>query len=284
VRILIVILLALAPSAPAAQEAVVPLPPATGTARFEVASVRSNTSGAPPGGWSTKGRTFSAMNQPLRQIIALAYGIAGPASYRLVGGPEWIGRGGGPPFGTIRFDIVATLPEGTGARDVPAMLRALLSERFGLAVHTEIRAAPAYALRLARSDGRLGPQLRKAPIDCAGLAPEAVPPSKPGERGPCDSELGGAVLGRGQRIAALTNMLTPFVGRPVVDRTGLSGPFDFDLTFPELDAGPGGGGAANDLGGGVFTAVQEQLGLKLESAEASVEFLVIDRVEPPTAN
>lgn len=267
----------------AAQETFVPLPPVTGRDTFDVASVRANTTGGPSGGRSTKGRTFTVSNAPLRGIIAFAYGIAGPASYRLVGGPEWIGSSG-PPFGDVRFDIVATLPEGRTARDVPAMLRAFLAERFQLAVHTEVRKAPVFALVPARTDRRLGPQLRRAQLDCESIRAEDIPPAKPGGRGACDSELGGSILGRGQRLSALASMLTPFAGRPIIDRTGLNGAFDFDLTFPELNVGPPGVGAGADSGGGVFTALQEQLGLRLDPIEGLVEFLVIDRVEPPTAN
>jgi uncharacterized protein (TIGR03435 family) len=79
-------------------------------------------------------------------------------------------------------------------------------------------------------------------------------------------------------------MLAQFVGRPVVDRTGLTGGFDFDLSFPEANAGPGGAGPAGDPGGSIFTALQEQLGLKLESISGHVEYVVIDSVERPTEN
>jgi uncharacterized protein (TIGR03435 family) len=81
-------------------------------------------------------------------------------------------------------------------------------------------------------------------------------------------------------------MLALFTGRPVVDRTGLPGAYDFDLRFPELEtpAGGRGGDPSNDGGGGVFVAVQEQLGLKLESSSGPLDFVVIDNVSPPTEN
>jgi uncharacterized protein (TIGR03435 family) len=275
------------PVSPPQDSATVRLPALGEAVAFEVASIRVNRSaGGPIRGGGTQGRTFTATNAPLRPIIAAAYGIAGPQSGRLLGGPSWIG-GGTPPFiGSERFDIVATLPEGTTARHVPAMLRALLADRFKLVVHTEVREAPIYALVVARSDGRLGPQLRRATIDCeaAEAAGQVVPPPKQGERGICDSEIGGTIVGRGQRLISLARMLSPSAERPVVDRTGLTGAFDFDLEFPELNAGPGGHGGAGDAGGGVFTALREQLGLELESIRAPVEFVVIDRVERPTAD
>ena len=168
------------------------------------------------------------------------------------------------------------------------MLRAMLADRFKLVTHTEMREAPMYALVMARTDGRFGPQLRKASVDCeaAAVAGQTLPSPKPGERGVCDSEIGGEMVGRGQRLTALARMLSLFAGRPVVDRTGLTGGFDFDLRFPELDTPPQGrsGGPAADTGGGIFAAVQEQLGLKLESIRGLLEFVVIDSVQHPTEN
>jgi uncharacterized protein (TIGR03435 family) len=166
------------------------------------------------------------------------------------------------------------------------MLRALLKERFKLVVHTEMRDVPMYALVVARGDGRLASQLRRAAIDCeaAEAAGEVIPTPKPGERGLCDSEIGGEILGRGQRLSALARMLSLFAGRPVIDRTALTGGFDFDLRFPELNTPPAGAPPGGDAGTGVFTALQEQLGLKLESTRGPLEFVVIDSVERPTEN
>lgn len=253
--------------------------PALGEAvTFDTASVRANTSGGQGRGAGTKGRTYTATNQTVRLFIAVAYGIAGPQSFRLVGGPSWIEGD--------RFDVVATLPEGSTVRQVPSMLRALLADRFKLVVHTEIRDAPMFALVIARGDGRLGRQLRKASTDCEAeeAAGKVIPPPKPGERGLCDAEIGGTVLGRGQRLTSLARMLGGIAGRPVVDRTGLTGAFDFDLALPDLRTGPDSAGPGGDAGGGVFTALQEQLGLKLESIRGSLEVVVIDRIERPTVN
>jgi uncharacterized protein (TIGR03435 family) len=254
---------------------------------FEVASVRTNKSGAAGGFRGTKGRTYVVANQALRPVIADAYGI--PAA-RVLDGPAWIGAANVDMrfVGGERFDITATLPEGRAVDQVPDMLRALLTDRFKLVAHTDMREAPMYALVMARTGGRFGPQLRKASVDCeaAALAGQTLPSPKPGERGLCASEVGGEIVGRGQRLTALARMLSLFAGRPVVDRTGLTGGFDFDLRFAELDTPTQGrsGGPAADAGGGIFAAVQEQLGLKLESIRGPLEFVVVDSIDHPTEN
>ena len=258
------------------------------TVTFEVVSIRANKSGglAMNSGRPFKGGRYTATNIALRNIIALAYGVP-PA--RVLGGPPWLGAASTDLrfVGGDRFDITGTYPQGAGMDQVPAMLRALLADRFKLAVHSETRDAPMYALVVARNDGRLGSQLRKSSIDCEAeeAAGAVIPASKPGERGLCESEIGGEILGRGQRLSRLAGMLSAFAGRQVVDRTGLTGGFDFNLQFPELhtrpdDKAPGGG----DPISGILPALQDQLGLKLESIRGDLEFLVIDSVEHPTEN
>jgi uncharacterized protein (TIGR03435 family) len=162
------------------------------------------------------------------------------------------------------------------------MLRALLADRFQLIVHTETREAPMYALVFARDDGRLGPGLRKASVDCEAVQAPGTPTAA--ESNLCQSEVGGAILGRGQRISTLARSLSLFTDRPVVDRSGLNGGFDFELRFPELNTPPNAAGPRSDPSSGVFTALQEQLGLKLESIRGNLEFIVIDKVEHPSEN
>jgi bla regulator protein BlaR1 len=214
---------------------------------FEAATVRPNTSGDMRQRSSTQGRTYTVVNMPLLRVIGTAYEV-GPILSRLTGGPSWMQN--------ERFDITATLPEGTTFRDVPAMMRTLLADRFKLVVRRETREAPAYALTLARDDGRLGPRLRRSTIDC-------VAEQKAGRQHPhCQ-----------------TRLLPSFAQRPVVDRTGLTGEFDVDIEIaPQSTA------AGIDAGRGIFTAITEQLGLKLEPISAPLEFIVIESVERPTAN
>jgi uncharacterized protein (TIGR03435 family) len=231
---------------------------------FEAAAVRPNMSGDMRQRSSTQGRTYTVVNMPLLRIIGAAYEV-GPILSRLTGGPAWIQN--------ERFDITAALPEGTTFRDVPAMMRALLAERFTLVVRRETREAPSYALMLARDDGRLGPRLRRSTIDC-------VAEQKAGRQHPhCQTQVDSNIQIRGQGMATLARLLPSFAQRPVIDRTGLTGEFDIDIEIP-----PQSTVAGIDAGGGIFTAITEQLGLRLEPIAAPLEFIVIERVERPTAN
>jgi len=165
------------------------------------------------------------------------------------------------------------------------MLRNLLADRFKLAAHRETRDMPAYALVRAKADGTLGPQMRRSTIDCEAEAARALaakrggaPPGQDGSAKPivrCRVSTSAArIVGTGTTIPELMRRLSAPLGRAVVDRTGLSGSFDLELQWsPEQ--------AADTSGPSIFTAVQEQLGLKLESQRAPVEVLVIDRVESP---
>jgi uncharacterized protein (TIGR03435 family) len=175
------------------------------------------------------------------------------------------------------------------------MIRALLAERFKLTVHSETKDAAIYALVMARSDGRLGPELHRSETDCAAVmaaargrgAPPLPPP--PGSPMPCGIRIGiGNLAVGGAPLSQVASRLSMFVGRVVLDRTGLAGPFDVNLTWTP-DQMPQRPPGAPDLpvdpnGPSIFTAVQEQLGLKLDSQRGPVEMLVIDRAEHPVEN
>ena len=270
--------------------------PAVANQAFEVASVKPNKSGdgriffqMQPGG------RFTATNVPLRELIRFAYGIQ---TFQLVGGPDWIG--------SERFDIVAKAegdlppsPLGGSPGPMQMMVRTLLVERFKLAVHNETRDLPVYALVMARADGRLGPQLRASQVDCAALMAAArgrggPPPAPPrtGERPPCGMFGGfGRMAAGGVPVAQLATNLSQRVNRVVLDRTGLTGLYEFELEFTpdQLPQGPPPPGAPplppiDPNGPSIFTALQEQLGLKLDAQRGPVEVLVIDHVEQPTEN
>ena len=244
-------------------------------AQFEVASVKLHTSDdqrtymvAQPGG------RFVAGNITLRFLIRSAFQLQGD---QIVGGPNWLD--------TDRFDIDARAPQAPGppSAQLGEMLQSLLADRFKLTTHNEKRELPVFALERARRDGSLGPGFR------ATACPElAVDLSRPQ---PCtNAQTGvGSLTMRGMPLNQFTPFLSSFVNRVVVDRTGLDGRYDIELKWtPEQPAqGRGGAGeppATDPNAISIFTAVQEQLGLRLNSTRDSVDVLVIDTLEHPTPN
>ena len=176
-------------------------------------------------------------------------------------------------------------------RRVRLMLRALLADRFKLTAHSEFRDRPIYVLVMDRKDGKLGPQLKKVDVDCAALRDRAGrAPTSGAAVSPCGGfrALGlGHSTGHAVTMSMIAALLEGSVGRNVFDRTGLGGKFDVDLLWtPDQPQGPGApevsAGAVN--GPSIFTAVREQLGLKLDSTTGPVDVLVIDHAEPPTEN
>jgi uncharacterized protein (TIGR03435 family) len=271
--------------------------PAGASPVFEVASVKPNKSGEgfirfglQPGG------RFTAQNVPARELIRFAYNVQ---PFQIEGGPGWLN--------SDRFDVTAKAegdfpPVGPGqSGPVQVMMQNLLTDRFKLKVHRASKEMPIYELRLARSDGRLGKQIEPSTIDCAaqrgrgagpgGGGPGGPPaPPQPGERPQCGMFMGFANVGAGDvPMQQLAQLLSQRVQRIVVDKTGLTGRYSFNLEFtpdqmPPPGALPPGVQAPpiNPDGPSIFTALQEQLGLKLESARAPVETLVIDSIEQPT--
>jgi len=178
-------------------------------------------------------------------------------------------------------------------------MQSLLAERFGLTLHRETRELPVYALI---SSGSQKPRLTPSTVDCVAFARgrngQPVPPAQPGERPTCGMTAApGRLTGGGITMVQLAQTLARYSGRMVIDETGLAGNFDFDLEFTAdqtlLGRGPGGGlppgpqplGATPKVAGvPIFTAVQEQLGLRLDSRRAPVDVLVIDSAEQPAVN
>jgi uncharacterized protein (TIGR03435 family) len=265
--------------------------------QFEVASIKPNKSGPGPQriGFQPGGR-FTAVNVPVRDLIALAYGQPQPLpNFQIIGGPGWVT--------SDRFDITAKAegdfqpgPAGPPTQ-IPQMIRALLAERFKLVAHEETRDQPIYVLRIDRQDGKLGPQLHPSTVDCAALrgANRGGPPPGPPEFGkvpPCGAMMApGRMMSGGTPIAMLTNSLSRLVSRVVVDQTGLTGNYEATLEFTpdQSQLPPGGLGnlppgvpAPPVDGPSLFTALKEQLGLKLDSDHGPVRVLVIDSIEQPT--
>jgi len=272
---------------------------------FDVASVKQNKSDSPsnsnfplgPGAvYAPNGGLFSATGFPLMTYIAFAYKLMGNDFQSLLAQlPSWAT--------TDRYDIQARVEGNPGKDDMRLMMRSLLAERFKLTMHTEPREVPAFALLLLKPD-KLGPQLQRHSSDepCPTEAPPAgaPPPNQAlanGLPGLCGGIFGmpASVPGR-QRGAArnvsmglISSTLTGAgnLGRPVVDRTGLTGTFDFSLEWtPELSGPlPQGVDAAPDPSGPSFVdALREQLGLKLESTKSQVDVFIVDHVERPSEN
>jgi uncharacterized protein (TIGR03435 family) len=274
--------------------------------RFEVASVKRNTSGdgfvtigMPPGG------RLTFTNVPVRQMIVRAYQVQ---PYQVLGGPSWIT--------SDRFDVTAKAADNATPQQLNAMLQSLLADRFKLKIHKETRQSDVYRLVKARTDGKLGDSLKPAAVDCAaargrgaGPAPGqgpgqvAVPPPPgarangplPGPGGPQGGCMMMMTPGRfqagGQPVSALANTLAAQLGRPVLDETGLTGAYDLTLTYMPDTGGrglPTPPPGAPDIppidpnAPSLPTALQEQLGLKLEATKGPVEMIVIDSIEQPT--
>jgi len=289
--VLVVSATALSVSRPHAQTpAQAPDPKAVLT--YEAASVKPNKSGVQ--GSSIRrfpGGRLQATNMPLRALITFAYQLQ---PFQLVEDPGWIRN--------ETFDIVAKMegdppPVMPGSGPDPHMvaMRTLLAERFKLAVHRETRQMDIYELVLARPDGKLGPALKPTTQDCAAMMAAArggpPPGPAPGPNSPvvCGMRgLPGRLVAGAMPMAQLASNLSGQVQRIVVDRTGLSGGWDFEITFaPERPLNPPPGvefPAADPNAPSLFTAMQEQLGLKLQSTKGPVELLVVERVEQPISD
>jgi uncharacterized protein (TIGR03435 family) len=253
---------------------------------FEAASVkRSDPAAQGQGIRRQPGGRFSTMNTPVRLLITFAYQIQ---SFQLAGGPSWISND--------RFDIVAKMEgdpppiiPGTGADHMMLATRTFLADRFKLVMHRETRELDIYALTMARPGGKPGKALRPASGDCS---PEAFaarrgtppPPNTPPPVCGIQQTMGRIRLG-GFPLSLFANSLSNQVGRFVVDRTGLAGNWDFELTYtPDPGRGTPGPDAPpiDPNGPSLFTAIQEQLGLKLEATKGPVEVWVIDSIQQPT--
>ncbi len=229
------------------------------TTSFEVASIKPNFSA---GGVSsihlTAGRV-SMQNVSLKKIILNAFGIPDDREYML-DGPNWLV--------TEHFDIEATFGANTPVPQVQQMIQTMLAERFRLALHKETRQLPTYSLIVAKN----GPKIH------------------PVEEGQARTSGGnGHFTATKISMGKFADLIARQAGLPVVDATGLQGVFDFTLDWsPAADirmAAASGEAAPSDGKASLFTALQEQLGLRLESSKGPVEILVVDRMDKtPTAN
>jgi len=230
-------------------------------------------------------------NMPLKELIVLAWKIQ---PFQVSGGPSWIE--------SLHWDITATGNHKANRDEIPLMVQSLLADRFQLKIHHETKDLPVYALVLANKDGKLGAQLTPTKEDgCTPFDP-SKPPPPPDPGRPPKLSCGGMFMGPGQlgamgtTIDRLTPMLSRMLGRTVIDKTGLTGKYDIQMQWTPDPAqlqqmAPPGGLPPNmpqpqfdPNGPSIFTALQEQLGLKLEAQKGPVDILVIDQVEKPSEN
>lgn len=249
---------------------------------FEVASIKRSAAAEPGGRFGVNpDRSLSVVNYTLYNIVRNAYGVQ---RYQILPGtrtPEW--------FDTIRWNITAKPPAGAATQpQLMGMVRNLLAERFKLVIRQDTREIDAYALVLDRADRRPGPQLRPSNGDCEAVrvARSASPPAEPPPiaRGYCGTKgAPGNVATSGMPMADFARNLASVAGRLVVDRTGLTGPYDLDLQWtPDQQPVAGAPPGAQADGTSLFAALREQLGLKLEPIKTMTEVLVIDSGQLPT--
>jgi uncharacterized protein (TIGR03435 family) len=250
--------------------------PAPAAPAFEVASIKRNVSND-AGGYVRieEGARFNAVNASLALIIRQAYGVQ---PFQVVNLPDWVD--------TERYDIRAKAPDGVEVfPNMAPLLRSLLKERFGFRSRPEQRDLPVYDLMLARSDRRLGPKISQASVDCGARTTGAPPPKGPSGEELCGITQGpGRIIVRGYSLARFSQSLIGQVQRMVVDKTGLPGPWNLEVLYtPDQPVALNGAIVPpNPDAPSLFTALQEQLGLKLEASRGSVDVLVVDRLERPT--
>lgn len=243
--------------------------------KFEVATVKpaapnDTASGTLP--TAMPGR-IEYRNVTLRVLIYDAYGTGLSTALNVSGGPDWINRN--------RYTIEATAQGNPGDREYRAMLRSLLEERFALKTHMETKDIDVYRLMPDRADGKLGPNVRPWTGTCvSGKAPRpegdpAMPRCTGAFRPP------GLVL-EGVSMIPLAEMLSTqrrLLGRIVQDQTGLSGPYNIELGYDFNAAGQ-----PDYAGPSIFTALKEQLGLKLVAAKGPLQVIVVESATPPGEN
>jgi uncharacterized protein (TIGR03435 family) len=235
---------------------------------FEVASLKPNASGNSGFAIRAMPAGLNATNISLKRLIAMAYSVT---DYQIFGALPWLE--------SQRFDLEAKAAALTALPQLRLMTQSLLDERFKLHFHHEARDLPIYSLTLVKS-GLKGPGLVDAPNE-----PCPTPTAETARCGTV-SPGNGRILGQRGRISQLADRLSSILGRTVVDQSGLTGNYDIDLRFapdPGLQQSPG-GPPADPNGPSIFTAMQEQLGLKLQAGKGPVEVIVVDSAEKPEGN
>jgi uncharacterized protein (TIGR03435 family) len=231
---------------------------------FEITSVKPSTIADAAGGFGFSPDGVTISNYSLRRLISNAYGVM---DYQIIGGPSWIS--------TDRFEVLGKAAPGShpSRQDLSLMLQSLLEDRFKLQVRRDMKIGPVYSLVVTKSDGTLGEHLRRSPIDCQ-TAETSV--RRDPEKCSMRYEFGG-LHSRGMVLESMVMYVQSVVQRPIIDLTKLTGGFDYDLAYNQS-------GSADSTAPSIFSALQEQLGLKLVSEQGPVETLVIEHADHPTPN
>jgi uncharacterized protein (TIGR03435 family) len=240
---------------------------------FDAVSIKRNRGGGPTS-FSNPPGAFTMTGGTTLILILQAYGRF-PSS-RIEGLPAWVRDEG--------YDVTARASGELPFEQRGPSMQALLADRFKLKTHTETRTVEAYALVLARPDRSLGPQARPAVVDClaraqaerSGSPVAPLPAANANGIVPCTTRWNrGEMRAGSMSMSNLTLSLGGLTGRLVVDRTGLTGSFEMSMSHADADV-------LGDVRPSLFTALQEQLGLKLEPTSAQTEYLIVDRIERPT--
>jgi uncharacterized protein (TIGR03435 family) len=236
---------------------------------FEVASVKRNLSGIRPWLVPPVGGRFTATNVTLRQLI----GAGWPQNFsggwlRVSGGPSWVTTDG--------YDVSAIAPESNVSNEAfSLMMQNLLKDRFALRIHTQIRDAPVYALLVAKGGLKL-PDAKPEPCIYGWKNPDFDPQTGCAAMNVTTESITNQKISMQWFASVLGNML----GRAVVDKTGFAGSFKVNLEFAPVDLGSD----TFSTKPSIFTALEEQLGLRLEPQRGTEKVLVIDHAERPSAN
>jgi uncharacterized protein (TIGR03435 family) len=221
-------------------------------AEFEVAAINPAVTGKLAAGATSSSRFVNnrveIRSYTLKQLVMMAYRVQ---EYQVTGGPKW--------FNSDPWDIDAKAPAGVSPNQISDCLQSLLASRYQLALHTETRTLPSYALVPAKN----------------GVKPQSVEAA--------DSGLGwgtGSIRGAASSIADLAETLASVLQHPVLDQSGLSGLFKVNLKFAPIPPDPNYTGDAPSI----FDALQQQMGLKLSTTRGPVKVLIIDRAEKPSPN
>lgn len=246
-------------------------------AQFEVVSIKRHVTVEASGGTRTlPDGTFIMTNQTIESIIR---GAAPVPVREVIGAPDWVKY--------ERYDVTAKPPAGATPEQRREMMRRMFIDRMKFVGHVEERERETFALVLARSDGRLGPNLKPSTLDCSPrpAAPPGPLPAPPTDvRNSCGMMMSQtSIVSGGITMDRVAGALSGLAGGLVNDRTGMKGPYALELNYSPDGLAAGGDRSASDLPPFV-TALQDQLGLKLQREKTMVPVLVIDSIERPSDN